>query len=35
MYYILRYAENLDVILNEIRQYYENGYFLSEISNIK
>ena len=34
MYYILRYAENLDVILDEIRQYYEKGYFLREISNI-
>jgi hypothetical protein len=35
MYYILRYAENLDVILNEVRQYYDKGYFLSEFAYIR
>lgn len=35
IYFILRYAEDLDVILDEIRQYYDKGYFLSEFANIK
>jgi len=35
MYFILRYAEDLDAILNEIRQYCDQGYFLNEFANIK
>jgi len=35
MYFILRYAEDLDVILNEIRQYYDKGYFLNEFVHIR
>jgi len=27
IYFILRYAEDLDVILDEIRQYYDKGFF--------
>ena len=35
MYFILRYAEDLDVILKEIHHYYDSGYFLNEFINIK
>ena len=35
MYFILRYAKNLYIVLDEIRQYYDKGYFLSEFANIK
>lgn len=35
MYFVLRYAEDLDAILKEIRQYHDKGYFLNEFANIK
>ncbi len=35
MYFILRNAEELDTILNEIRQYHNKGYFVNEFIGIK
>lgn len=35
MYFILRYAPNIDIILAEIAKYKEKGYFVSISKNIK
>ena len=35
MYFILRYADSLDAILNEVHQYFNKGNFINEFQSIK